>query len=74
MAVETVKKRTANVQIENGYDAEGNMRYSSVSLGTLSKDRWDADKILAISSALAPVLSQTVDRTEGTSTFVITAS
>lgn len=71
MATETIKKRTAGVQLENGTDAYGNVKTVLLSLGTLAKDRWDGDKALAIASALEPCLSKTVSTVEGTSTFTV---
>lgn len=74
MAQEALTKRTASVKLENGTDSSGNIKYVSAALGTLSPQRWDADKILGIVSALAPCLNKTIGRVEGTTTFDITAS
>lgn len=71
MAVETIKSRAAKVLLEHGTDSQGNIKLVSLSLGTMSKDRWDADKVLAISAALEPCLNDTLSSTEGTSTFTI---
>lgn len=58
--VETVRKRAVTLQLENGMDDEGNYRYVSQSLGGLSKDNWDADKIMNIKDGIAPLFSKTV--------------
>lgn len=57
---ETVKKRAVTLALENGTDSQGNMKYVNQSLGSLSKDRWDGDKVMNIKDALAPCLSKTV--------------
>lgn len=74
MATETIKKRAANVLVENGTDSEGNVRLANVAMGALAPNRWDADKILAIGTALEPCLDNVVAGINGTTTFSITAS
>lgn len=64
MAIEMVTQVSVNLKLENGTDTEGNMKYVSLSLGSLSKDRFDADKVLAIKRLLAPCLSKTVRSVE----------
>lgn len=69
MAVaETVKKRTASMALENGIDDEGNYKYVNQSFGTLSKDGWDADKIMNIKDGVAPILSKTVGYVQAVTT------
>lgn len=70
--VETVKKRSANCQLENGIDSEGNIKYVSLSFGALAKDAWDADKLFNIKNALVPCLSKTVASTELITTSSLT--
>ena len=74
MATETLKKVSVNLKLENGTDAEGNMKYVSVSLGTLNKDNFDADKALAVVTVLAPCLSKTVGSVEKTATSTLTVA
>ncbi len=69
--VETVKKRSANCQLEDGIDSSGNMKYVSLSFGALAKDAWDADKLFNIKNALAPCLSKTIGSVETTVTSAI---
>lgn len=73
MAAETIKKVACNVMVETGTDAEGNIKTASVSLGTLSKDSWNADKALAIVSALGPCLSKSINSTDKVQTSTISA-
>lgn len=69
MAVlETVKKHTATLQLENGTDDYGNVKYVSQSFGTLAKDGWDAEKILNIKDGLAPIFSKTVGYVQSVTT------
>lgn len=74
MATETLKKVVCNVMVENGTDAEGNIKLVSFSLGSLSKDNFDADKALAIVTALRPCLSKTVNSTNKIETSTISAA
>lgn len=75
MAVtETVKKRAVTLQLENGIDDEGNYRYVAQSLGTLSKDSWDADKIMNIKDGIAPLFSKTVGYLQSVTTSQLTRS
>lgn len=74
MAVEEIKKRSAAIRIENGTDSEGNVKTTTVSLGTLSKDRWDGDKALAIVGALEPCLNNVITTVETTATSTLSAS
>ena len=71
---EIVKKRAAVAMLENGTDDEGNMKYVSQSFGTLSKDRWDGDKLLNIKDALAPCLANTIGYVQTTVTSEMTRS
>ena len=69
MAVtEIVKKHVASMALENGTDDYGNMKYVTQSFGTLSKDGWDADKIMNIKDGVAPILSKTVGYVQSVTT------
>ena len=61
MATTTLKKVSVNIKLDNGIDTEGRARTVSISLGTLSKDNFDADKVFAVLGALEPCLSKTVN-------------
>lgn len=74
MAATTIKKVACRVQLENGTDAEGNIKLVSQSIGTLTKDAFDADKALAIVAALGPCLSKTINSTETVTTSTISAA
>ena len=74
MAAETLTKVSVRLKLENGTDAEGNMKYVNLSLGSLSKDNFDADKALAVKALLAPCLSKTVGSVEMTQVSEITAA
>ena len=64
MAVETLKKISVNVKLNNGTDSEGNVRRVNVTIGNLSEENFDNDKALAVVTALAPCLSKTVSSVE----------
>lgn len=73
MAVtESVKKRAATLQLENGIDDYGNYKYVGQSMGTLAKDGWDADKIMNIKDGVAPILSKTVGYVQSVTTTELT--
>ena len=74
MANTTLKKVSVRLKLENGTDADGNMKYVNLSLGSLSKDNFDADKALAVKAVLAPCLSKTVGSVEMTQVSEITAA
>ena len=74
MAAETLKKVSVNLKLENGTDAEGNIKLVSQPLGTLGKDSFDADKALAIVRLLAPCLSKTINSTEKVTISTISAA
>ncbi len=74
MANTTLKKVSVKLKLENGTDDAGNMKYVSLSLGSLSKDNFDADKALAVKAVLAPCLSKTVGSVEMTQVSEITAA
>ncbi len=72
MAVETtIKSVRCNMKLNNGLDPEGNVQTVSVSLGTLNKNTWDAQKALNITALAAPCLAKTLYSTEKTETDYI---
>ena len=74
MATTTVKNVSVILKLENGTDAEGNMKYVNLSLGNLSKDTFDADKALAVKAVLTPCLSKEVGSVEMIQTCIVSAS
>lgn len=74
MANTALIKVSVRLKLENGTDAEGNIKYTNLSLGSLSKDNFDADKALAVKAVLAPCLSKTVGIVEMTQVSEITAA
>ena len=74
MANTALKKVSVRLKLENGRDDDGNMKYVNLSLGSLSKDNFDADKTLAVKAVLAPCLSKTVGSVEMTQVSEITAA
>lgn len=74
MAVKTLKKVIARAMLENGTDSEGNVKLVSLSIGSIAKDSFDADKCLAIVTALRPCISKTVNSTETVETSTISAA
>jgi len=79
MATTSLKKVTARVKLENGSDAEGNMKYVNQSLGDLSESYFStnpteaAAKLLAIKNTLAPCLSKAIGSLETVETSEISA-
>lgn len=76
MATEALSNRTARIGLDNGVDAEGNVKTVNVSIPGISARQadWDADKYLAVVAALAPCLSKTVERAETVATYTVTAN
>ena len=60
MAFTALRKISVNIQLNNGTDTYGQDRYVSISLGNLSEENYDADKVYSVIEALAPCLSKTV--------------
>ena len=73
MATETLKKVAVNIILENGTDSEGNLKLVNLSLGTLSKDSFDADKALGIVQVLGPCLSKNINSVVKVQTSTISA-
>ena len=60
MATETVVKRQAYLGLNNGSTSSGSTIVKRVSLGTLDKDAWNIDKVVAIVQALQPIMSKSI--------------
>ena len=58
----TTEKIAVNVKLNNGTTATGAVKTVSISLGTMNKSAFDADKVVAIATALAPCLTKSVYR------------
>lgn len=80
MATSTLSKVTARLKLENGTDAEGNIKTVNLSMGDLSESYFQTNKadaltgLWAIRSTLAPILSKTVSAMETVETSEITNS
>ena len=74
MANSVLQKVSVSVKLNNGTDAQGNTKTVGISLGSLNKDSFDADKALAIVSALGPCLDKSVESVEKTEVSTITAA
>ena len=74
MANTALKKVSVNIKLDNGMDSEGNIRTVTISLGSLSKDNFNADKALAVITALEPCLNKEVNTVEKVEVSTITAA
>lgn len=74
MATSTLKKVSVSVRLDNGTDADGNTITVGLGLGSINKDTFNADKVLAIVGVLEPCLNKTVDSVEKTEVSTITAA
>ena len=74
MALTALRKVSVNVKLNDGTDTQGRDKYVSVTLGNLSEENYDADKALAIVTALAPCLSKTVSSVEEVKVSTLTAA
>lgn len=78
MATSSIVKITGRVKLENGTDAEGNIKYVNQSLGDLSEAYFATNptdavtKLWNIKTTLAPILSKTVGYLETVTTSEIT--
>lgn len=73
-AVETLKKVSVTVKVNAGTDSEGNVKFANINLPNLSETNYDADKALAIVSALAPCISKTIAGVEQTKVNTLSAA
>ena len=60
----TTSKVSVNVKLNNGTNANGTEKTLSLSLGSLNKSAFDADKVMAIVALLEPCLEKTVNSVE----------
>lgn len=80
MATSTLSKVTARLKLENGTDAEGNIKTVNLSMGDLSEAYFQTNKadalaaLWAIRATLGPILSKTVHAMETVETSEITNS
>ncbi len=74
MATTALNKVSVSVVLEDGTDAKGNLKTTSISLGTLDKDNFNADKALAIVSLLEPCLSKTLYSVRKTEVSTLSAA
>lgn len=74
MAVKTLKKMSVAVKVNAGADSEGNIKTATLSLPNLSELSYNADKALAIVSALSPCLSKTITAVEETAVNTLSAA
>lgn len=56
----TLKKVSVNVKLDNGTDAQGNVKTVSVPLGNLSVQNFDAEKAMAVVTLLEDCLLKSV--------------
>lgn len=64
MATTESNRISVNIVLEDGTDTKGNLKTTSIPLGTLDKDNFNADKALAIVSLLEPCLCKTLYNVE----------
>ena len=74
MATRTLKKMSVTVKVNAGTDSEGNVKTASLNMPNLSELHYDADKALAVVSALAPCLSKTITAVEETEVNTLSAA
>ena len=73
MATVTSTKLRVNVKLDNGTTATGATKTVSISLGSLNKDAFDADKAVTLAGLLSPVLSKSIVTIEKVETSAISA-
>ena len=69
----TTTKLCVNVKLDNGTAANGTTKTVSISLGSLDKDAFNADKVCSIVSLLSPVLEKSIWAVEKVETASIEA-
>ena len=61
MAVQTIVQKIAvNLKLNNGTTKTGAVKTATVSIGSLDKDTFDAEKAIAIVSLLTPCLTKSL--------------
>lgn len=71
MASSILQSVKVAVNLNNGTDSQGNTKTVALSMGSLNKNAFDADKALAIVSALGPVLDKSVEHVSKTEVSTI---
>ena len=70
MASISLYKLTSRAKLNNGQDAQGNMKYVNLSIGDMNETYWSANQstaltsLLAVIGALEPCLNKTVEGIE----------
>ena len=59
-ATATVKKIACNLLLNNGTTQTGAVKTATISMGTLDKDAFDADKALALVNLITPCLEKSL--------------
>lgn len=73
MAVETLKTVTAQLELENGRDAKGNMTYVKQSIQYIRKDGYTPEKFLSIAAALEPCITKDIGSANAIKTYAVTS-
>lgn len=71
MATETLKKVSAQIQLENGRDEQGNMKYVNQTIQYIGASGYDGNKLLSVVGALGPCLAKTVGHTNAVKTYTV---
>lgn len=74
MATSILKKVSVNIKLDDGTDTQGNTKTVNVSLGSLNKNTFDADKVIAVIGALEPCLSKSIAGIEKTEVSSLSAA
>lgn len=67
----TTEKIAVNFKLNNGTTTTGQVKTVSVSLGKMDKDHFDADKIAAIATVIAPCFTKSVYKVHKVETSAI---
>jgi len=73
MAVETLKTIGAQLELENGRDAKGNMTYVKQSIQYVRPSGYTADKYLSIAAALEPCITKDIGSINAIKTYAVTS-
>lgn len=74
MATVTTKKISFNIKLNNGTDAEGNVKTVTLQLGKLSIAGYNDDKALALANLLQPCLDKSIHATEKVVVSTVTSA
>ena len=61
-AIVTSESVAVNILLNDGVTAAGSVKTVSISLGSLNKAAFDADKVMAIVNLLSPCLAKNVEQ------------